>query len=432
MLPKLVTEIPGPKSLLLAKDLKRYESQNVTYTSDDWPVFWQKAEGVNVWDEDGNIYLDMTAAFGVAGLGHGWAAESMREQSQEMIHGMGDVHPTSLKVDVCRMLSEMTFERWGQGVAKTILSNSGSEAVESALKTAYMASGKPAVVCFENSYHGLGYGALLGSGLEKFRAPFVTQLAPLRKVLPYPSDEASLDVFKDQLGKLGASDIGALIVEPIMGRGGKVVPPDGFLAILRSWCDEHDVILIFDEIFTGFNRTGKLFACDWQGVIPDLLCVAKAMSGGYPISACIGKAAIMDKWPVSEGEALHTSTFLGNPVGCAMAVKSLAEHAKAETSARVNRCGARLMELLRGVKSPLVHEIRGRGLMLGMELRHSDGRPAGDIAGQVLGSMMQVGVFMLADGPDGNVLAFTPPFNLTDEELVFVVEKLQHVLTNHE
>ena len=152
MLPKLVTEIPGPKSLLLAKDLNRYESQNVTYTSDDWPVFWQKAEGVNVWDEDGNIYLDMTAAFGVAGLGHGWAAESMREQSQEMIHGMGDVHPTSLKVDVCRMLSEMTFEKWGWGVAKTILSNSGSEAVESALKTAYMASGKPAVVCFENSY----------------------------------------------------------------------------------------------------------------------------------------------------------------------------------------------------------------------------------------------------------------------------------------
>lgn len=424
MLPQLITEIPGPRSLSLARELKKYESRNVTFTADDWPVFWKTAEGVNVWDEDGNCYLDMTAAFGVAGLGHGWSAQEMRNQSEHMIHGMGDVHPTALKIEVCKMLSEMTFERWGQGVGKTILSNSGSEAVESALKTAYIATGKAGVVCFRESYHGLGYGALLGGGMEKFRAPFSGQLAPLRQLLDFPTNEVELEILKDQLRGLDGDGMGALIVEPIQGRGGKKVPPAGFLQLLREWATAHEVILIFDEIFSGFNRTGKLFACDWEGVVPDVVCVAKSMSGGYPISACVGTASVMDKWPESEGEALHTSTFLGNPVGCAMAVASLAQHAKASTSELVLERGEQLTRLLQNLKSPLIHEIRGRGLMIGVELRHADGSPASDVSGRVLGDMMKFGVFMLADGPYGNILAFTPPFDLSDEELEYVVAKL--------
>ena len=428
MLPQLITEIPGPRSLSLAKDLKTYECRNVTFTAEDWPVFWKKAEGVNVWDEDGNRYLDITAAFGVAGLGHGWPAQVMREQSEEMIHGMGDVHPTALKVEVCQLLSQMTFERWGHGIGKTTLSNSGSEAVESALKTAYMATGKAGIACFKESYHGLGYGALLGSGLEKFRIPFADQLAPLRELLDFPDREEGFALLKEQLAMLDASVIGTIIVEPIQGRGGKIVPPAGFLQVLREWCDANDAVLIFDEIFSGFNRTGKLFACDWEGVVPDIICVAKSMSGGYPISACIGKAEVMDSWPASTGEALHTSTFLGNPVGCAMAVASLKEHLKEETRKLVEERGEKLVSLLRNLKSPLIHEIRGRGLMIGIELRHPDGSPAGDVSGRVLGDMMKRGVFMLADGPHGNVLAFTPPFRLSDEELEFIVAELQLAL----
>ena len=164
MLPKLITEIPGPRSRALAAELKRYECRNVTYVAEDWPVFWQRAEGANVWDEDGNRYLDLTAAFGVAGLGHGWAAPVMRKQSRELIHGMGDVHPTALKVEVCKLLSGMTFERWGEGVGKVTLSNSGFEAVESALKTAVLATGKAGIVSFNHGYHGLGYGALSRGG----------------------------------------------------------------------------------------------------------------------------------------------------------------------------------------------------------------------------------------------------------------------------
>lgn len=428
MLPELITDIPGPQSQQLSKELKQYESRNVTYVADDWPVFWQRAEGVNVWDEDGNRFLDLTAAFGVAGLGHGWPAAAMRHQSDLLIHGMGDVHPTRLKVEVCRKLSELTFERWGAGTGKTVLSNSGFEAVESALKTARIATGKSGVVSFQNSYHGMGYGALLGSGFEKFRQPFEDQLAPLRKVLSFPQTSDDLVRLSQQLNQLDTSNIGVILVEPIQGRAGKIVPPDGFLTMLRAWCDQQAVLLAFDEIFTGFNRSGKLFACEWEGVVPDLICVGKSMSGGYPISACVGKAEVMDAWPESPGEALHTSTFLGNPVGCAMAVASMNEHQKEEVSQRVTTSGRRLRDLLEGLRHPLIHQVRGRGLMLGVDLRNADGSPAGAKAGAILSEMLQEGVIMLADGPEGNVLAFTPPFALADSEMQFVVDRIQRAL----
>jgi len=428
MLPELITEIPGPKSKAISGELKCYESRNVTYVADDWPVFWYRADGVNVWDEDGNRFLDVTAAFGVAGLGHGLPAGAMRDQSELLIHGMGDVHPTRLKMEVCRELSALTFERWGAGRGKTILSNSGFEAVESALKTARIATGKAGVVSFKNSYHGMGYGALLGSGFEKFRQPFEDQLAPLRQVLDFPKSENDLEVLKNQLAGLEVENVGVLLVEPMQGRGGKIVPPVGFLRLLREWCDAHGVILVFDEIFTGFNRTGKLFACEWEGVVPDLICVGKSMSGGYPISACVGKSEVMDAWPESPGEALHTSTFLGNPVGCAMALASMREHARNEVAEGVRASGERLVGLLNKIDHPLIREVRGRGLMVGVELLHADGRPAGEVAGAILSRVLARGIIMLADGPEGNVLAFTPPFGLSDDELMFVVLEVEKAL----
>jgi len=430
MLPELVTSIPGPKSLALAAKLRKYESHNVTYVAEDWPIFWERANGTNVWDTDGNRFIDLTSAFGVAGLGHTHAPlrDAMVVQSEKLIHAMGDVHPTELKVEVCKLLSEMTYERWGLGIAKTVLSNSGSEAVETALKTAYVATGKPGIVSFVDGYHGLGYGALLGGGFTKFREPFDAQLANLRTVLQFPSSVEMLDSVRGKLSQIDASQIGALLVEPIQGRGGKIVPPAGFLKILRTWCDENEVILIFDEIYTGFNRTGKLFACEWEEVYPDLICLGKAMSGGYPISACVGKAVVMDKWPVSPGEALHTSTFLGNPLGCAMAVEALNIHRDPSLAEDVLKQGEELMEMLKDIDSHYITEVRGRGMMIGIELRHRNGEPAGDVAGRILSEMLAEGIIMLADGPNGNILAFTPPFHMKLGEMVFVVERLRVLL----
>lgn len=433
MLPDLITEIPGPRSLELAQKLRKYESQNVTYTADDWPVFWDRADGTNVWDADGNRYVDLTSAFGVAGLGHTYEplTNAINEQSKKLIHGMGDVHPTELKVEVCQLLSEMTYERWGLGTGKSVLSNSGSEAVESALKTAHIATGKPGVICFTNGYHGLGYGALLGGGFEKFRQPFESQLAEVRLELSFPSTEEILGDLRNHLAQVDASEFGALLVEPIQGRGGKVIPPKGFLSLLREWCDANDVVLIFDEIYTGFNRTGKLFACEWEEVYPDVICLGKALSGGYPISACVGKAEVMDKWPVSTGEALHTSTFLGNPLGCAMAVKALNIHKEKHLASDVQRQGAELMAMLSDIESPLIHEIRGRGLMIGIELREPDGSPASAMAGEILSNMLARGIIMLADGPAGNILAFTPPFQIKLGEIIFIVSTLKELIENY-
>jgi acetylornithine/succinyldiaminopimelate/putrescine aminotransferase len=411
MIPGIITSIPGPRSLALAARLREHESRNVTYMDHSWPVFWEKAKGVNVWDADGNRFLDFTSAFGVAGLGHRHPeiVEAMKEQGEQLLHGMGDVHPTALKVELCERLSKLTFEKWGAGFGKVVLSNSGFEAVETALKTARLATGKRRVMAFSDGYHGLGYGSLLGTDLEKFRGPFVDQLAEVTNRVKYGSFELPND-----------DEIGAVLVEPIQGRGGKVIPPVGFLLALRNWCDEHNALLIFDEIYTGFYRTGKCFASEWEGVIPDLICVGKAMSGGFPISACVGKEEVMDQWPKSPGEALHTSTFLGHPVGCAMALKSLEIFERDVTIRLVEKSSQRLSSALQEFDHEAVREVRGRGLMWGLELN----RPAGGL----LASLLAEGILFLADGPAGNVLSFTPPFQISEEELDYALAAVRRLL----
>jgi 4-aminobutyrate aminotransferase-like enzyme len=424
VLPEVVTEIPGPESLRLADSLRQHEARNVTYLSRDWPVFWDRAHGVNVWDVDGNCYLDLTSAFAVAGLGHGRdeLVAVMQAQAAELMHGMGDVHPTRLKVELCRELSAMTFERWACGGGKTVLSNSGFEAVETALKTARLATGRRGILAFEGGYHGLGYGALLPGGFEKFRAPFADQLADLTTLIPYPGSAMELDLLRERLGGLDVSKVGIMLVEPIQGRGGILVPPAGFLTLLREWCDAHGVLLAFDEIYTGFNRTGALFACDHEGVVPDLICLGKALSGGFPISACTGKAAVMDAWPVSTGEALHTSTFLGNPVGCAMALEAIRLHQLPETRNAVRSVADHLGRSLQSLSFPAVQGVRGRGAMWGVILED------GEVANRVVIAMLRAGYLLLPGGPAGNVLSLTPPFEISEEEVSRVVEDLSRVL----
>jgi len=406
MLPELVTEIPGPRSRELAKRLRGAESRNVTYCDAGWPVFWKRAKGVNVWDEDGNRFLDFTSAFGVTGLGHGRKEllEAMASQAEDLLHGMGDVHPTARKVELCERLAELTFGRWTGTPGRVLLVNSGFEAVEAAMKTARLATGRRGIAAFEYGYHGLGYGALTATAYDKFRAPFSDQLADLLEPLPYPGEDDSLDALRKKLSDLEPKKIGAILVEPIQGRGGKIVPPLGFLSLLREWCDQHGALLIFDEIYTGFNRTGTLFACEEEGVWPDLICVGKALSGGFPISACVGSEAVMEAWPESRGEALHTSTFLGHPVGCAMSLAALELHDSDELRERIRDSGAYLAAGLRDLK---LGPVRGRGLMIGLEL--SEGAP--------LAGLLKKGLLFLADGPDGNVLSFTPPFEIQHQEI---------------
>jgi acetylornithine/succinyldiaminopimelate/putrescine aminotransferase len=245
----------------------------------------------------------------------------------KLLHAMGDVHPHRLKAELARKLSEITFERWGDSHAKTIFTNSGFEAVEAALKTALLATGRRGVIAFAGAYHGLGYGTLNVTHRRHFRESFLPQLNQFGRFCKFPSHDSEIPAIERTIRKLGRTGrIGAILVEPIQARGGINVPPDNFLPRLRGLASEMGALLITDEIYTGFGRTGKWFASEHVEVAPDLICVGKALSGGFPISACIGNAKWMDKaWPESTGEAIHTSTFLGHPVGCAMALANIAE-----------------------------------------------------------------------------------------------------------
>ena len=437
--------------------LRSHESRNVTFMETDgsWPIVWTRASGVNVWDAEGRKYLDLTAAFGVAAAGHAnpRVVHAGQRQMATLLHAMGDVHPHPLKAELAGELSRLTFERWNAEKAKgkrqkakevtsagkTIFCNSGFEAVEAALKTALLATGKRGVIAFEGAYHGLGYGALNVTHRDHFRSPFRAQLREFAHFVPFPvADEvgrqkaAEFERLRLLTAKaatlLGSGDIGAILVEPIQARGGIRVPPSGFLALLRQLCDEHGALLILDEVYTGFGRTGKWFACEHSGVVPDVVCLGKALTGGFPLSACVGRADVMDAaWPASTGEAIHTSTFLGHPVGCAMALANITEIRRLKLTERSALSGFWLMRELSKVQSPKSQircRARGVGLMAGLELSHADGSPATAESLCVIKRLLHRGFIFLPEGEHANVIGFTPPLTITKAQLRRAVRAL--------
>lgn len=222
-----------------------------------------------------------------------------------------------------------------------------------------------------------------------------------------------------------------MIVEPIQARGGDVTPPQGWLRGLRDLCDRRGLLMIADEIYTGFGRTGKWFACEHAGIVADLLCVGKGMSSGFPISACIGSAAVMDRWPESGGEAIHTSTFLGNPTGCAAAIASieqLRERGLVERAARLGPLVEEMLEALAAKSNGRIADVRGTGMMWGLECVDLQGNPDGLLAGTVVTNALRRGVVMLSSGPAGHVLQLAPPLMISDRQLEFGIRTIQESL----
>ncbi|HEV2329894.1 MAG TPA: aspartate aminotransferase family protein [Verrucomicrobiae bacterium] len=422
--------------------LRDYESRNVLFTEPDgsWPVVWERAKGNFVWDAAGKKYLDLTAAFGVAAAGHANAnvVKAGRRQMVQLLHAMGDVHPHALKAALARELSRITFERWprarrGAARAKTIFCNSGFEAVEAALKTAMLATGKRDVVAFTGSYHGLGYGALNVTHRDFFHRPFHPQLRRFGKFVPFPglhADDSKLPSLEKQITRiLRRNTTGAILVEPVQARGGIIVPPPKFLPMLRALCDQFGALLIVDEVYTGFGRAGKWFACEHSAMVPDLICLGKALTGGFPLSACVGRADIMDAaWPPSRGEAIHTSTFLGHPVGCAMALAQIAEIKRLDLCARSADLGFFLLAELNAIKNEKLRiktSARGLGLMAGLELRLQNGSPATAKTFDVIKWMLKRGYILLPEGEFGNVISFTPPLTVSRSELARTIRALR-------
>lgn len=413
--------------------LRRYESRNVTFMEPDgsWPIIWQRAKGVHVWDDHGQKYLDLTAAFGVASAGHAnpRVVRAGQRQMETLLHAMGDVHPHARKAELAQALSSVTFGRWGQSYvsAKTIFCNSGFEAVEAALKTAVLATQRRGVIAFTGAYHGLGYGALNATHREHFRSPFRSQLGDFGSFAPFPRSRRDLPAVTSSIRNLLRTQrIGAILVEPMQARGGINIPPTQFLRELRKLCDESGALLILDEIYTGFGRTGKWFAYEHSGVVPDIICLGKALTGGFPLSACVGRADLMDAaWPASTGEAIHTSTYLGHPVGCAMALAQLAEIRRLRLVERCRDLGAFLVDQLRPLKvRSLKLAVRGAGLMVGLELTRRDGSPATTESLDLIKRLLHRGFIFLPEGEHANIISFTPPLTITRAQLQSAVRAL--------
>lgn len=424
-LERVTAPVPGPRTAERLPALRKYESRNVTCLSEDFPVFWESASGATVVDVDGNRYLDLTAAFGVANAGHAnpHVVAAIADQAARLMHGMGDVHPTAARARLLERLAQIFPNR----ATKTFLATTGSEAVEAALKTAMLATGRRRVASYRDAYHGLSLGTLPICGLEKFREPFAPLLGQPALLLEFPNASSGISVHaaieKARPILTACADVAAIVVEPIQGRGGCIVPPDGYLAALRALCDDLGIVMIVDEIYTGFGRTGTWFAVDREGLIPDIMCIGKAMGSGFPISAAVGRAEIMDAWPLSTGEALHSSTYLGNPMGCAAALATFEEIERRQLPARAMALEPLVRSRLDALRSRrAVIEVRGRGLLWGVQLVDSAAAEA------TVKGALRAGLILLQSGAASDVIAISPPLVITERQLVRALDLLEAVL----
>ena len=379
-------------------------------------MFLSRALGSNVYDVDGNRYVDLIAGFGAAILGYSEPelVQAANSQSETLSHAMGDLYPAEVKVELLEALSRRLPGDLGHG----ILSSSGSDAIESAIKTALLTTGRPGLVAFEGAYHGLGLGALDTTHRALFREPFRARLPERTRFVPFGDAEAVRSA-------VHAGDVGAVLVEPIQGRGGVRVPPEGFLRELRSIADEAGVLLVADEIWTGLGRTGYWLGCEAEGVIPDVVALGKALGGGFPVSVCLGRAAVMCRWPASRGEAIHTSTHLGHPVGCAIALRVLEILERDRWVEHSRKRGEQLRaDLSRALSSaPCVVDVRGRGLLIGVEL--DSARTAARVVRQALRS----GWILIGEGEEGRVVTLSPALNIPDALLDGALARLVELLS---
>lgn len=410
--PQIVVPPPGPKSRALSRRLAEVEAPGIN-TLPAVPgavsILWEEAAGANVRDVDGNVFIDLTSGFGVAAAGHRHpkVVGAVRAQAGRLLHGLGDVQGHPLRVELAERLVRLA----PVDGAQVFFSISGAEAVEIALKTALAATGRPGILAFEPSYHGMTLGALAVTSRPEFRQPSAPHLHGYVRRLPFACDPGQAHKV------LSGREIGCVIVEPIVGREGVLVPPDGWLTELARLCRRHGALLIADEIFTGFGRTGRLFAVDHEDVRPDLLCCGKALGGGMPIAAVLGRRDLFRCWE-TPGEALHTATFVANPVACAAALAVLDVIDEEDLPARAARLDATLR---RRLSSRPARTARGRGLLWGIEL------PSKEAARRWTGAALARGVILLAGGPAGRVVQIVPPLTISEELLGMALDVLEEV-----
>ncbi len=427
---RLVTEVPGPRSRALTE---RRVAAVASGVGSVLPVYVQAAGGGVIVDVDGNSLIDMASGIAVASVGNAapHVVDRVQRQAAAFTHTCFMVAPYEGYVEVCETLADLTP---GDHAKKSALFNSGAEAVENAVKIARVATGRDAVVAFDHAYHGRtnltmsmtaknmpykqGFGPFAG---EVYRAPMSY---PFREPLPINGAEAAARAIGVIDKQVGAGNVACLVIEPIQGEGGFVVPADGFLPALAAWCREQGIVFVADEIQSGFCRTGAWFACDHEGVVPDLVTTAKGIAGGMPLAAVTGRVEIMDA-PHAGGLG---GTYGGNPVACAAALGSIETMRELDLAAAARgieqRLTGRLGELAR--RYPAIGDVRGRGAMIAVELvRPGTTEPDAALAGAVNAACHAAGVVTLTCGTYGNVLRFLPPLVMPDHLLAEALDVIE-------
>ena len=410
---RLVTELPGPKSRELFARRNSVVSAGV---STAFPVFIERAGGGVLVDVDGNSLIDLGSGIAVTSVGNASpkVVQAVSEQVAAFTHTCFMVTPYEGYVQVCEQLAELTP---GDHAKKSALFNSGSEAVENAVKIARHATGRTAVVAFDHAYHGR---TNLTMALTAKNMPYKHKFGPFasdiyRVPTSYPFRDAGVDgaaaaarAISQIAVQVGTENVAAVIIEPIQGEGGFVVPAAGFLPAVADWCKANGIVFIADEIQTGFCRTGDWFACDREGVVPDLITTAKGIAGGLPLAAVTGRAELMD--------AVHAGglggTYGGNPVACAAALGTIATMRELDLAGAARAIEETMTTRLRAIASrhPAIGDIRGRGAMIAVELvKPGTTEPDTALTGAIAKACHAQGVVVLTAGSYGNVLRFLPP-----------------------
>ena len=434
----LATALPGPKSQALIERKVAAVSKGIGNTM---PVYAVRAGGGVVEDVDGNRLIDLGSGIAVTTIGNASprVAEAVAAQAAEFTHTCFMVTPYEQYVAVCEQLNRLTPIT---GEARSALFNSGSEAVENAIKIARTYTGKQAVVAFDHAYHGR---TNLTMALTAKSMPYKHGFGPFapeiyRAPLSYPFRDAefgkelatdgalaakrAIDIMDKQVG---ADNLAAVIIEPIQGEGGFIVPAEGFLPALLDWCRKNNVVFIADEVQTGFARTGAMFACEHEGISPDVIVTAKGIADGLPLSAVTGRAEIMD--------APHVSglggTYGGNPVACAAALATIETIEADDLVARAREIETLMKERLGRLQADddRIGDVRGRGAMIAVELvKAGTTEPDADLTKALCAGAHAEGVIVLSCGTFGNVLRFLPPLAISDELLNEGLDVLEAVL----
>jgi 4-aminobutyrate aminotransferase len=402
--PRIVGTLPGPRS---ARWLARDEQvMSPSYTR-VYPLVVRRARGAMIEDMDGNRFLDFTAGIAVTGVGHSHprVVAAIRRQSQRLIHMSGT---DFYYVPQVRLAERLAALAPGNEPKRVFFTNSGAEAIEAALKLARRHTGRNRALAFINAFHGRTYGAMSLSGSKPMQRRGFSPLVPDIHHARFGDLESVRAVLRTICP---ADELAAIFVEPIQGEGGYIVPPDEFLPGLRRLCDEHGVLLVFDEVQSGMGRTGKMFASEHWGVAADIVCLAKGIANGLPLGAIVARASVMD-WPSGS----HASTFGGNPVACAASLATI-KLLEGRYIANARRRGRQLMEGLLDLarRFSFIREVRGLGLMIGVEIQSETGEAAPGLRDWLIDLAFHHGLLLLPCGPSS--IRFCPPLCLTGRQV---------------